>query len=196
MTHLNGLPGPNDDVVSRTHSQRRAQLTSLLWCLDLWAARLVGHCSANQSREVRAHRDTTDKSGVPCFGCLHSAHHARRGLPSRARAPSGPDLAPHKVLGPLQAHHLRNKQLTYCLGRPRRSGDDLRAGTRPENHGGRVTERRRRPARCLETPRGSAFESPRHRAWSGRRRRSGDGGAPRGSVFCFSLYDLQRLSYV
>ena len=42
-----------------------------------------------------------------------------------------------------------------------RSGDAVGAGPRPEKHGGRVTERHRRRARCLETPGGSAFERPR-----------------------------------
>ena len=100
--------------------------------------------------------------------------------------------APDKVLGPLQAHHLRNKQLTYCLGRPRRSGDDLSAGTRPEKHGGRVSTAASSRARCLETPAGSAFESPGHRTWSGGHR-TWSGGATRGSVVCLSHYIVDLL---
>ena len=174
-------------MVSRTRSQGRAPLTSLLWCLDLWAGRLVGHCPANQSREVRAHRDIAGKSGEAYHGCLETGPRSKWFSISSWSARYGPLRSSTPCVA--RCRPISSQEPASVLPRSStpRSGDDLGAGPRPEKHGGRVSTAASSRARCLETPRGSAFESPGHRTWSGGRR-WGTRAPTRGRVlFAFSL---------
>ena len=173
MTHSNGLYGERRRCGQQRGRCGKSATHLAFVLLHPSAARLVGHCPAMKSREVRAHRNITGKSGVPCFESLHSGHHAGRGFLARARARSGPAPPPPRCLARCRPITCATSSLPTAF-RPPRSGDDLRARPWPEKHGGRVTERRRPTRPVVSKHRaGRPLNAPGHGAWCGRRRRSG-----------------------
>ena len=101
-------------MVSRTHSQRRAPLTLLLCCY-IHRLRVL---SATTCEEVQASHFTSRHyrgtgQTLPYMPTHRSTGTTWSSISSSRALWSG--SAPEEVLGRLQAHHLRNKQLVYCL---------------------------------------------------------------------------------
>ena len=192
MTHFTSLYGERRRF-GQQNSLAGKNATHLAFVLlHPSAGRLVGHHLRVKSRQVISHRDRKRKMGEAYHVCLETGPRSKWFSISSWSARYGPLRSSTPCVA--RCRPISSQEPASVLPRSStpRSGDDLSAGTRPEKHGGRVSTAASSRARCLETPAGSAFESPGHRTWS-RGRRWGTRGGTRGSVVCLSHYIVDLL---